>query len=426
LITNEKIATNSVRLDKISTIGTGTILGNKEPSSNSPAALTISQVKTMLDLAGSNTGDQNIVLSGAIAGTGTGAITTTLADNSVSLGKMATLTANSIIGNNTGSSTTPRALSVSEVKSMLDINSGNETITISGDVIGVGSTEIITTINNGRVTLAKMATLAANSIIGNNTGSSITPKALTTSEVRSLLSLDNVENTALSTYSGNLGNITIDSGSFPTDFSLNGTNTAHTRAILFKNNGTKRMEMGLTSSYFFIYDSVLLRDIYRYNLSGLNPLKFPIFSTFGTLQIVGTDGSIGNTSDRRLKQNEELLNPQESLQKIMNLQPKKYTWKSDADNRTNIGFIAQDVQIAIPEAVDGKKFEYEFIRDGASQGNEGVVRLDEEGKPVLDYEKPRYRGLDQCAILSTLVSAFQESIQKINLLEMRIAELENH
>ena len=91
----------------------------------------------------------------------------------------------------------------------------------------------------------------------------------------------------------------------------------------------------------------------------------------------------------------------------------------------NIGFIAQDVELAIPEAVDGKKYEYEFIRDGASQGVQGSIRLDEDGHPVLDYEQPRYRGLDQCAILSTLVSAFQKPIEKINVLEARIALLEN-
>ena len=45
---------------------------------------------------------------------------------------------------------------------------------------------------------------------------------------------------------------------------------------------------------------------------------------------------------------------------------------------------------------------------------DGTVRVDENGIPVLDYEKPRYRGLDQCAILSTLVSAFQELVQKNN------------
>jgi hypothetical protein len=139
----------------------------------------------------------------------------------------------------------------------------------------------------------------------------------------------------------------------------------------------------------------------------------------------GGDGTIIRSSDRRLKQDEEDLIPAISLQKILNLQPKKYRWISNP-TKENIGFIAQDVELSIPEAVDGKKFEYEFMRDGVSQGVDGTVRVDEEGEPILDINKPRYRGLDQCAILSTLVSAFQELVQKNNLLEARITVLESY
>jgi len=51
-------------------------------------------------------------------------------------------------------------------------------------------------------TLAKMANLSANSLIGNNTESSATPLALSAAQVKTLLSLNNVENTALSTWTG--------------------------------------------------------------------------------------------------------------------------------------------------------------------------------------------------------------------------------
>ena len=129
-----------------------------------------------------------------------------------------------------------------------------------------------------------------------------------------------------------------------------------------------------------------------------------------------------------LKQKEELLIPSISLQQVLNLQPKTYVWKDDKD-RTRIGFIAQDVETVIPDAIDGKKYEYEFVRDGADLGVEGEIRIDEEGNPVLDYNRPRYRGLDQCAILAVLVSAFQEfhnnitsSLTSINT---RLTTLEN-
>jgi hypothetical protein len=66
---------------------------------------------------------------------------------------------------------------------------GNQTITLSGDVTGSGATAITTTIANSAVTLGKMANLAANSIIGNNTGSAATPIALTAAQVRTLLNV---------------------------------------------------------------------------------------------------------------------------------------------------------------------------------------------------------------------------------------------
>jgi hypothetical protein len=88
-------------------------------------------------------------------------------------------------------------------------------------------------------------------------------------------------------------------------------------------------------------------------------------------------------------------------------------------NRTEIGFIAQDVEEVIPDAIDGKIYQYEFIRN-----SEGVVQLDQNNEPLMDTNRPRYRGLSQVAILSTLVSAFQELVQKNNALEARIIALE--
>lgn len=81
-------------------------------------------------------------------------------------------------------------------------NTGDQTIMLTGDVTGAGTGSFAATIAAGAVSLVKMANLAANSIIGNNTGSPATPIALTATQTKTLLSLNNVENTALSTWAG--------------------------------------------------------------------------------------------------------------------------------------------------------------------------------------------------------------------------------
>ena len=66
---------------------------------------------------------------------------------------------------------------------------GNQSITLSGDVSGTGPTAITTTIGAGAVTLAKMANLATGTIIGNNSGSTGIPLALTSADVTEMLNL---------------------------------------------------------------------------------------------------------------------------------------------------------------------------------------------------------------------------------------------
>lgn len=67
-------------------------------------------------------------------------------------------------------------------------NSGDQTITLTGDVTGSGTGSFAATIAAAAVTLAKLANIAAYSFIGNNTISPATPVAMTGAQATALLS----------------------------------------------------------------------------------------------------------------------------------------------------------------------------------------------------------------------------------------------
>ena len=85
---------------------------------------------------------------------------------------------------------------VAQVKTDLGLtgtNSGDQTITLTGAVTGSGTGSFVTTLSAGVVALSNMANLAANSILGNNTGAAATPAALSSAQVKTLLAITNAD-----------------------------------------------------------------------------------------------------------------------------------------------------------------------------------------------------------------------------------------
>jgi hypothetical protein len=222
----------SANITTVGTIGTGTWQGSLIGSTyggtgvnNAGRTLTIStnsgtlsftNASTTLTIAntgsisGTNTGDQTITLTGNVTGSGTGSFATTIAANAVTLAMMADVATGTVFYRKTAATGDPEVQTLATLKTDLGLtgtNSGDQTITLTGNVTGSGTGSFATTIAANAVTLSMMAQMATASFLGRNTAATGNVEVLSTATARTMLSIGNVENTALSTWAGS-ANIT--------------------------------------------------------------------------------------------------------------------------------------------------------------------------------------------------------------------------
>jgi hypothetical protein len=139
------------------------------------------------------------------------------------------------------------------------------------------------------------------------------------------------------------------------------------------------------------------------------------FNTNGSLRMtIASNGNIGapsgsniyNASDIRLKQN--ITTIVNGLDKIIALNPVKFNWidgfEEPEDGKDMLGFVAQEVQNAIPEAVEGF-------------GNSSVTI----GETIIDNPLR----VNEKFIIPVLVAAIKELNQTITSLQEQINELKN-
>ena len=114
-------------------------------------------------------------------------------------------------------------------------------------------------------------------------------------------------------------------------------------------------------------------------------------SGVGAISVTTSGTTYNTTSDIRLKQD---IKPLEATDKLMAMNPVSYSWKADPDGPRSMGFIAQEMEEVMPEAV--------------STGE------DDDAMMSMDYGR----------ITPILVSALQDAHRKIEQLEQRIADME--
>lgn len=113
------VATNGVTNAMLAQMPTLTFKGNSTGGTANAADLTVAQAKTMLNLAGTNTGDQTITLTGDVTGSGTGSFGATIANNAVTNARAAQMAAGTIKGNNTAGTANASDLTASQATAML-------------------------------------------------------------------------------------------------------------------------------------------------------------------------------------------------------------------------------------------------------------------------------------------------------------------
>ena len=357
------------------------------------------------------TGNQTITLSGDASGSGTTAITVTVADDSH----------NHIISN------------VDGLQAALDAKLANvveDTTPQLGGNLDVNGNKIVSTSNadidiepngTGNVLLGNLK-FDADQTVGagqddyvltyNNSAGTISLEAAAGGGISSV-----VEDTSPQlggTLDANGNTIDMDGNELILD--SDGDTSIHSSVddqIDFKCGGTDRLKIGATGRIdinggSYAGNAQLTTTFIGNSVVGINVSDETSTGTHNNIQFLRNGTQVGKiettnqtstayvtSSDYRLKENVNYI--WDATPKLKLLKPAEFTWKQEFDpNQTQVqGFLAHEVSEVVPEAISGTK------------------------DAVDDNGNPKYQGIDQSKLVPLLVKTIQE-------LETRITALENN
>jgi hypothetical protein len=171
-----------------------------------------------------------------------------------------------------------------------------------------------------------------------------------------------------------------------------GVGSGATRGGIFNYGGSTRFYAFFTDTGTNANESLLYLN--RQNSDGTQ-IQFRRGNTSkGSVETTTTGTTYNTTSDRRLKDNIEPIS--DATDKLMDMKPVTHTWIDSPDESQVHGFIAQEMQEVIPEAVSG------------------------------DAESDEMMSMDYGRITPVIVAALQDALKEIKELKTRIDELENN
>ena len=146
------------------------------------------------------------------------------------------------------------------------------------------------------------------------------------------------------------------------------------------------------------------------------------FANFGAgTATFDAGGNITSVSDSKAKTN--IATYQAGLAQVLQLAPKSYKYSPDSGldtQNTYIGFIAQDVEKVLPDAVKTK----DDVRYEQKLKTKGATSEEDEYETVEVKTGTQTKSLDDRAIIAALVNAVKEQQAEINALNERIKKLE--
>ena len=208
LVATAAIQDGAVTLAKQADMATASVIYRKTAGAGAPEVQTLATLKTDLGLTGTNSGDQTTITGNAgtattlqtsrdfsitgggitaaavgFAGAANVVLSASVDPGHITLARMADIATSSLIYRKTAGAGAPEVQTLATLKTDLGLtgtNSGDQTITLTGNVTGSGTGSFATTIAAGAVTNAMMANSAI-TIAGTSTalGGSITQDTIT-------------------------------------------------------------------------------------------------------------------------------------------------------------------------------------------------------------------------------------------------------
>jgi hypothetical protein len=196
---------NTITNAKAADMATSTMKGRVTAATGDPEDLTVAQVKTLLNLVGTNSGDQTVTLTGDVTGSGTGSFAATVGNDIITNDKLANVATATVKGRVTAATGDPEDLTPAQLTTLVDVfgsalkgavpaSGGGTTNFLRADgtwaAIAGGGDMLRSTYDpntDGRISNAQLDQIATASFLGRTTAATGNVEVLTATQATALL-----------------------------------------------------------------------------------------------------------------------------------------------------------------------------------------------------------------------------------------------